>query len=262
MVHLTSNDYSNGNGYSSHGIEKIGVIGTGVMGSMFALLLASNGITVSIHDRSTDSLSNAAAKAKAAGLSEKINVCHDYDTLCASLGSPKVFIFSLPHGGPGNGVVQTLSPYLQPGDIVVDASNEDYRVTQKRQASLEPRGVHYIGMGISGGFNGARYGPAMMPGGSTHAVQMLLPLLQKIAARDELGRPCVAHIGQGGSGHYVKMVHNGIEHGVMSALAEAWELMSRCLGMDGDAIGKVFDSWCEEGPLVSHSSYTPLLYSD
>lgn len=127
MVYLTQNDLTNGNGVSSsQRIEKIGVIGTGVMGSMFALLLASNGITVSIHDRSEQSLQNTATKAKAAGLAEKIIVCHDYDGLCNSLGSPKIFIFSLPHGGPGNGVVRSLSPYLRPGDIVVDASNEDY----------------------------------------------------------------------------------------------------------------------------------------
>ncbi|KAL1297485.1 hypothetical protein AAFC00_005006 [Neodothiora populina] len=251
MVHLTSNDFSNGNGHLPQTIEKIGVIGTGVMGSMFALLLASNGITVSIHDRSEQSMQNTAAKAKESGLSDKIIVCKDYDTLCSSLGSPKVFIFSLPHGGPGNGVVQTLAPHLQAGDIVVDASNEDYRVTQKRQSMLEPNGVHYVGMGISGGFNGARYGPAMMPGGSTASVSLLLPLLQKIAARDPQGRPCVAHIGQGGSGHYVKMIHNGIEHGIMSALAEAYELMT-CVGMDGDAIGSMFDSWCAEGPLKNN----------
>ena len=263
MVHLTGNDVHNGNGFSSPRIEKIGVIGTGVMGSMFALLLASNGITVSIHDRSEASMANTATKAKASGLSDKIIVCNDYDTLCSSLGSPKVFIFSLPHGGPGNGVVKTLTPYLQAGDIVVDASNEDYRVTQKRQAILEPRGVHSVGMGISGGFNGARYGPAMMPGGSAHAVELLLPLLVKIAARDDQGRACVAHIGSGGSGHYVKMIHNGIEHGIMSALCEAWELMDSCLGMDGDAISKVFDSWCEDGPLVrlSRSPYLPALHS-
>lgn len=226
---------------------------------MFALLLASNGITVYIHDRSEQSMQNTATKAKASGLSGNVILCHDYDSLCESLGSPKVFIFSLPHGGPGNAVVQTLSPYLRAGDIIVDASNEDYRVTQKRQAILEPFDVHYIGMGISGGFNGARYGPAMMPGGSTYAVEMLLPLLEKIAARDGQGRPCVARIGSGGSGHYVKMIHNGIEHGIMSTLCEAWELMSRCLGMTGDNIAKVFDSWCEDGPLVCAQT-NPLIY--
>lgn len=231
---------------------QIGVIGTGVMGSMLSLLFAEHaGVEVSIHDRSEKSMQATIAKAKAAGLEKKVHACSDYDTLCLSLGSPKVFFFSLPHGGPGDAVVATLEPYLRAGDIVIDGSNEDFLVTQKRQALLQPLGVAYVGLGVSGGFSGARNGPSLMPSGDDWAVNALMPLLTKIAAKDEQGRPCVTNIGHGGSGHYVKMVHNGIEHGVMSALCEAWSLMDSGLGMSGDEIGEVFDSWNASGELVS-----------
>lgn len=230
---------------------QIGVFGVGVMGSMLALLLAENGLQVYIHDRSGANMDNAKAKAKEAGLSANVTVCQDYSTMCAQLDTPKVFIFSLPHGKPGDSVVRTLQPFLQAGDIVIDGSNEDYRVTQKRQELLQEQGVQYVGMGVSGGFQGARHGPSLMPGGPPEALGLLLPLLGKIAARDEQERACVARIGTGGSGHYVKMIHNGIEHGIMSALCEAWELMSRCLAMNGESIGAVFDAWCKDGGLVS-----------
>ena len=239
------------NGTSKPEIDKIGVIGTGVMGSMMSLLLAEHaGIDVSIYDRSEASMQNTADKAEKAGLRHKIHICRDIEELCQSLGSPKVFLFSLPHGGPGDGVVKSLTPYLSKGDIVIDGSNENYTVTQKRQGWLQSRAVSYIGMGVSGGFSGARHGPSLMPSGDERALDLLLPLLKKIAAKDDKGRPCVTKIGSGGSGHYVKMIHNGIEHGVMSALCEAWGLMDSCLNMDGDEIGDVFDSWNDEGELV------------
>ncbi|KAH7383156.1 6-phosphogluconate dehydrogenase [Cadophora sp. MPI-SDFR-AT-0126] len=230
-------------------ITKVGVIGVGVMGSMLALLLAENGVEVSVYDRSEPNLLAAAEKAKEAGLASKVQVCRGYDELCGSFSSRKVFLFSLPHGGPGDGVLQTLQPHLNKGDIVIDCSNENFRVTQKRQAILESRGVSYIGMGVSGGFSGARHGPSMMPSGEDWALDLLIPLLIKIAAKDDQGRSCVTKIGSGGSGHYVKMIHNGIEHGMMSALCEAWELMDKCLKMNSDDIGEVFDDWCSRGEL-------------
>ncbi|KAF2184727.1 6-phosphogluconate dehydrogenase C-terminal domain-like protein [Zopfia rhizophila CBS 207.26] len=216
---------------------------------MLALLLAGNGVDVSIYDSSEASLGKAAENAEKSGLAARVHVCKDYDALCQSLGGPKVFIFSLPNGRPGDAVVQQLQPYLTRGDIVIDGSNENYQVTQSRQAMLRPRGVAYIGMGISGGFIGARHGPSLMPGGDKWALEQVLPLLTKIAAKDDYGRPCVTKIGSGGSGHFVKMVHNGIEHGIMAAICEAWELMDKCLHMDGEEIGSVFDSWCAEGEL-------------
>lgn len=237
---------------SPSAIQRIGVIGTGVMGSMLSLLFADQaGIDVSIFDRSEASMLSAVRKAEEAGLGHRIHVCKDIETLCQSMSHPKVFFFSLPHGGPGDGVVKSLTPFLTRGDIVIDGSNENWQVTQKRQGWLQSRGVSYIGMGVSGGFMGARYGPSLMPSGDDQALDLLMPLLEKIAAKDDLLRPCVTKIGSGGSGHYVKMVHNGIEHGMMSVLCEAWGLMDNCLKMDGDEIGEVFDSWNRAGELVS-----------
>jgi 6-phosphogluconate dehydrogenase len=220
------------------------------MGSNLALLFAGNGVDVSVYDRSEENLQRATQKAKDAGLAARVHACKDYESLCQQLGSPKVFVFSLPNGRPGDSVVQALLPHLARGDIVIDGSNENYLVTQKRQALLQPQGVSYVGMGVSGGFSGARNGPSLMPGGDEWALDRLLPLLSKIAAKDDQGRPCVTKIGSAGSGHYVKMIHNGIEHGMMSVLCEAWELMDQCLGMDGEHIGSVFDSWCIKGELV------------
>lgn len=220
------------------------------MGGMLALLLAEHGVAVSVHDRSEDSMQRVVDNAKAAGLASGITTYRDYGTFCGSLESPKTFLFSLPNGAPGDAVLKQLRPHLAQGDIVVDGSNENYRVTQSRQALLQPLGAAYIGLGVSGGFSGARHGPALMPGGEKWAVDKIMPLLTRIAARDSLGRPCVAAIGSGGSGHFFKMVHNGIEHGIMSVLSEAWEMMDKCLQMEGDEIGAVFDSWSKDGELV------------
>ncbi|KAL5315875.1 hypothetical protein ACEPPN_016749 [Leptodophora sp. 'Broadleaf-Isolate-01'] len=230
--------------------SKIGIIGTGVMGGSLSLLFAEHaGLDVSMYDRSEASMQLTADKAKNAGLGDKIHICKNYDELCQSLGSPKIIMLSLPHGGPGDSVVETLQPYLRKGDIVIDGSNENFRVTQKRQALVQPRGVSYVGMGVSGGFCGARHGPSLMPSGDEWALDQLIPLLKKIAAKDDQGRACVTKIGSGGSGHFVKTIHNGIEHGVMSALCEAWGLMDSCLNMNGDEIGSVFENWNKEGEL-------------
>ncbi|KAF5689078.1 6-phosphogluconate dehydrogenase (decarboxylating) [Fusarium denticulatum] len=230
-------------------ITKVGIIGAGTMGGAVSLLFAEKGLDVSIVDTSRASLDKVAKNAEAAGLSKRIHICEDYDTLCQGLGSPKVFIFSLPNGRPGDSVVAQLKSRVSKGDILIDASNENYERTQTRQEILRPLDVAYIGLGISGGSFGARYGPSLMPGGEKWAVEQVLPLLSRIAAKDDQGRPCVTNIGTGGSGHFVKMIHNGIEHGVMSSLCEAWEIMDKCLKMTGDEIGDVFDSWCEKGEL-------------
>lgn len=236
-------------------IKKIGVIGTGVMGSMLSLLFAEHAeVDVSIFDLSEANMLAAARKAEEAGLGHRIHICRDIRTLCRDLDSPRVFFFSLPHGGPGDGVVKSLTPHLAEGDIIIDGSNEDYKVTQKRQGWLQSRGVSYIGMGVSGGFAGARNGPSLMPSGDNKALDLLMPLFRNIAAKDDQRGSCVAKIGPGGSGHYVKMIHNGIEHGMMSVLCEAWALMDNCLKMDGDEIGQVFDSWNQKGELVRQLS--------
>lgn len=226
------------------------MIGVGNMGSMISLLLAEHGIEVSIFDPSKASVQKTVEKANAAGLDARIHVQDDYKSLADSLGSPKVFLLSIPHGSTGDMVMRGLSPYMTKGDILIDGSNENYRVTERRQDLYRAQGIFYVGMGISGGYQGARHGPSLSPGGDDEALELLMPLFRMIAAKDGQGRSCVTKVGSGGSGHYVKMVHNGIEHGIMAAISEAWGIMNGTLKMTGDEIGAVFENWSSHGELV------------
>ncbi|KAL8798813.1 MAG: hypothetical protein Q9182_006357 [Xanthomendoza sp. 2 TL-2023] len=230
-------------------IQKIAMIGCGSMGGGMALLFAEHGITVSLNDPSEETMDQLLATAQKDGLQDRLRKHSSYDDLCKSLGSPKVFVFSLPHGTVGDSVIDGLHAFLEKGDVIIDASNENWENTQRRQGKLVPQGVYYIGMGVSGGYQAARRGPSMCPGGEERALDIVMPLLEKVAAKDSLGNPCVGRAGSGGSGHYVKMIHNGIEHGMMSALAEAWQIMDLGLKMDYDEIGDEFERWNQEGEL-------------
>lgn len=215
-----------------------------------ALLFAEHGLTVSLNDPSEDTVNSLLESAKKQGLQNKLEKHESYDSLCKSLGSPKVFFLSLPHGTVGDTVIAGLHPYLEGGDIIIDASNENWENTQRRQGKMIAQGVYYVGMGVSGGYQAARRGPSMCPGGEEKALEMVMPLLKKAAAKDGKGRPCIGKVGFGGAGHYVKMIHNGIEHGMMSAIAEAWQIMNVCLGMSYDEIGHELAKWNSDGELV------------
>jgi len=154
----------------------------------------------------------------------------------------------------GDKSIDGLEPYLKKGDIIMDASNEHWTNTERRQKRLEPKGIHYIGMGVSGGYQSARHGPSFSPGGSDEALDKVMPFLKHIAAKDRKGRPCTNKVGPGGSGHYVKMVHNGIEQGMMSVICEIWYIMNHCLDMEYPEIADVFESWTNEkdGPLFDN----------
>ena len=179
----------------------------------------------------------------------------DNKALYESLDSPKVILFSLPHGTVGDTVLEGLMPYLTNGDIILDAANENYENTQRRQGKTVVKGIRYVGVGVSGGYQAARRGPSICPGGDEETLEMVMPLLEKVAAKDAQGRPCVARCGLGGSGHYVKCLHNGIEHGMMSAISEAFQIMGTGLDMSYDEIGDVFDQWNSSGELVRKPSY-------
>jgi len=188
------------------------MIGAGSMGGGMTLLLAEKGIAVSISDPSSETVDKLISSAETQGIPTSLLSKHsDYSSLCNSLASPKVIFFSLPHGTIGDKVVEELHPYLEKGDIIVDCSNEEWENTQRRQGKLVAQGVYYIGCGVSGGYQAARRGPSMCPGGQEEALNLLMPLFEKMAAKAEDGSPCVGRIGEGGSGHYVKMIHNGIE---------------------------------------------------
>jgi 6-phosphogluconate dehydrogenase len=160
-----------------------------------------------------------------------------------------LLVFSLPHGNVGDKVLDGLTPNLSRGDIILDCGNEHFENTERRQHKSRGAGIQYIGCGVSGGYQAARAGPSMCPGGDNLALEAVMPLLEKVAATDREGRPCVATIGNGAAGHYVKMIHNGIEHGMMSAISEAWGFM-RNMGLAYEEIGEILSKWNESGEFV------------
>lgn len=227
------------------------------MGGMMALLFAEYGIEVHIFDPSAESVDHVLEQARAAGLDSKLFHQKDYESLCKSLpsDSSKVFVLSVPHGDVGDKTIDGLEPFLQKGDVIMDASNERWTSTERRQGRLKPKGVHFVGMGVSGGYQAARHGPSISPGGSSmEALDLVWPFLTKIAAKDQHGRPCTAKLGVGGCGHYVKMVHNGIEHGMMTVLCEIWGIMTQTLGWTLEEAGEAFERWNKDdkSPLRSN----------
>ncbi|KKY30791.1 putative 6-phosphogluconate dehydrogenase [Diaporthe ampelina] len=222
------------------------MIGAGSMGGMMALLCAEHGIEVHMFDPSADNVNHVLEQAKQAGLASRTFHQKDYESLCRALpsDSPKVFILSVPHGSVGDKTIDGLEPFLRAGDVILDASNEKWTSTERRQERLRPQGVHFVGMGVSGGYQAARHGPSISPGASSpEAWDAVWPLLTKLAAKDKTGRACTARLGVGGCGHYVKMVHNGIEHGMMTALCEVWGIMGRCFGWSHDEVAAVLERW-------------------
>jgi 6-phosphogluconate dehydrogenase len=200
-------------------------------------------------EENVDKLVQEAKKKK---LDDKIIKQTSYGDLAKSIDVPqeeKYFVFSIPHGPTGDKVIEGLLPHLKKGDILIDASNEHWERTERRQAKLEPEGIHYIGMGVSGGYQSARHGPSCSPGGTPEALKKVMPFLEQFADKDKKDRPCVVPVGPGGSGHYVKMVHNGIEQAMMSIIAEVWAIMHKGLGMPYIEIADVFTAWNKDGPL-------------
>jgi 6-phosphogluconate dehydrogenase len=169
--------------------------------------------------------------------------------LAAALERPRRLVMMIPAGDPVEAMIAKLQRLLDPGDILVDGGNSWFEDTRRREAALRPTGVHFVGCGVSGGEEGARVGPSLMPGGSKEAWAALEEGLRRIAATTEAG-PCVTHVGPDGAGHFVKMVHNGIEYGDMQLIAEAWDVLRRGLGMTAAETADVFDIW-NDGPLGS-----------
>ncbi|KAJ5168642.1 6-phosphogluconate dehydrogenase decarboxylating [Penicillium canariense] len=234
--------------------KRIGVVGAGSMGSMMAFAFSELGLDVSVWDvekANVDKVMGWTKKAKT--MKGKIEGFYSIDEFTKSLeghGPEKLFIFSVTHGHPADSVLKMIKPDLKRGDIILDGGNENYRRTERRQRECEEIGVTWIGMGVSGGYQSARHGPSLSPGGDAKALELIMPLLEAYSAKDpKTGAPCVTRIGPGGSGHFVKMVHNGIEGGMLSTLAEAWSYMHIGLGMDYEQIGDVFTEWNSKGEL-------------
>ncbi len=224
----------------------IGVVGLAVMGANLARNIDRNGFAVAAYNRTaarTDEfLANEAAGSGIVGY-------HDIPSFVASLKRPRRVLLMVKAGAAVDAVIEELVPYLEPGDVIIDGGNSYFPDTERRSRELTELGFNFVGMGVSGGEEGALWGPSLMPGGSNDAYTALEPMLVKIAAQTDSG-PCVTHCGPGGAGHYVKMVHNGIEYGDMQLIAETYDVMRRALGMDALEIAEVFKRW-NEGKLSS-----------
>ncbi|KAI1857627.1 hypothetical protein JX265_011042 [Neoarthrinium moseri] len=233
-------------------VKKVGMLGVGSMGAMMSLLMSEHGFEVHFFDPSEQNMDMLQHQGEDIQQDKRVLRAKSYEDVCKSIeisGQPKVFMFSTPHGGPADKCVDGIRPYLNQGDIIIDCGNEHWSNTERRQKALEPTGIHYIGCGVSGGYQSARHGPSMSPGGNAEALEKVMPFLRTMAAKDKDGRPCTSPVGPGGSGHYVKMVHNGIEQGMMSVIAEIWLILTHGLDLDNEEVATIFKSWNESGPL-------------
>ncbi len=226
----------------------IGVVGLAVMGANLALNFADAGNKVAVFNR-TYAVTEEFMRGEAA--SKDMVGAATLEELVTQLRPPRVILLMVKAGPAVDDLINTLAAHLEAGDIIIDGGNSLYSDTERRQAVVEGHGLLYLGMGISGGEEGARHGPSLMPGGSRAAWDYVEPMLKGIAARAPDGAPCCEWIGPGGAGHFVKMVHNGIEYGDMQVIAEAYDLMRRGMGMSAVQLSEVFGAW-NEGRLRSY----------
>jgi 6-phosphogluconate dehydrogenase len=224
----------------------IGVVGLGVMGRNLALNIEEKGFSLAVHNRSPEPVERFAELTRG----KAVAACTSVEAFARALRRPRRILMLVKAGRGVDGTIDALRPHLEPGDILVDAGNEHFAVTERREKELSAAGIRYFGMGVSGGELGARHGPSLMPGGDRAAYEELAPVLTKIAAQHPDG-PCVAYMGPGGAGHYVKMVHNGIEYGDMQLIAEAYDVLKTLGGLTNAELAETFDAW-NRGELESY----------
>lgn len=226
------------------GQADIGVLGLGTMGANLALNIAENGFTVAVHNRTT-------AKAFALrddnpGIGDNVLPTETLEDFVAALKTPRLVLFMVPAGKLVDDEMARIAPLLSPGDVMIDAGNADFNDTVRRSAAVEETGLHFVGMGVSGGELGARHGPSIMVGGAKETYPLLEPILEKIAATYE-GEPCVAWLGPDGAGHFVKTVHNGIEYADMQMIAEIYGIMRDGIGLEAAEMAAIFADWNTRG---------------
>ncbi len=220
----------------------IGLIGLAVMGENLALNMASHGFTVAVWNRTAEKVDRfLSGRAKG----KSILGCRSLQELCTSLKKPRKVFLMVKAGQAVDDLLEQLMDLLEPGDLVIDGGNSHFPDTMRRTALVESRGLLYVGCGVSGGEEGALNGPSMMPGGSPEAWALVKPIFQSICAKAEDGAPCCEWVGENGAGHFVKMVHNGIEYGDMQLICEAYQLMRDGLGMSCEEMRDTFARWNE-----------------
>jgi 6-phosphogluconate dehydrogenase len=217
---------------------EIGMVGLGVMGRNFLLNMAEHGYAVAGYDKDPGKVNALRAEAG----ERKIFAAETKSEFIDSLRSPRAVMMLVPAGAPVDSVIKDLLPHLETGDLIIDGGNSYFKDTNLRQKTLADKGIFYLGVGISGGEYGARHGPSMMPGGPPEAYERVRSIFEASAAH-VAGEPCVTYLGPGSAGHYVKMVHNGIEYGLMQLIAETYDLMKRGLGLTDDELHEVYQQW-------------------
>jgi len=228
--------------------QVFGLIGLGVMGQNFIQNVERNGFSAAVYNRSAEATKKFIA-GPAAG--KNIKPSYTLEEFVGSLESPRKIMLLVKAGAPVDATIQQLVPLLDKGDLIIDGGNSFFTDTERRAKKLESQGFNFFGMGVSGGEEGALWGPSLMPGGSRDAYKDVEPIMKAVAAKaEEDGESCVTYIGPGGSGHYVKMVHNGIEYGDMQLIAEAYDLLKQALGLSAQQFHEIFDEW-NKGELSS-----------
>ncbi|MEU2374128.1 NADP-dependent phosphogluconate dehydrogenase [Streptomyces misionensis] len=219
---------------------QIGVTGLAVMGRNLARNFARNGYTVAVHNRTV---------ARTRELVERFGDEGDFvaaetaEEFVAALERPRRLVIMVKAGDPTDAVIKEFAPLLEPGDMIIDGGNAHFADTRRRERELREQGIHFVGTGISGGEEGALHGPSIMPGGSKESYASLGPMLEKISAKSKDGAPCVTHVGPDGAGHFVKMVHNGIEYADMQLIGEAYQLLRDVAGYSPAQIADIFRTW-------------------
>ncbi|HSC26196.1 MAG TPA: NADP-dependent phosphogluconate dehydrogenase [Vicinamibacterales bacterium] len=225
--------------------SRFGIIGLGTMGRNLALNIESRGVPVAVWNLEPARVDEFVTVHRGAAFQGT----KTFAELAGAIERPRRIMMMIPAGAPVDQTIADLGPLLDPGDVLVDGGNSWFEDTRRREAALRQSSVHFVGCGVSGGEDGARHGPSLMPGGSADAWHLLQDVLEAIAARTEAG-PCVTHVGPDGAGHFVKMVHNGIEYADMQLIAESWDVLRRGLGLTAPQTADVFDRW-NQGPLES-----------
>jgi len=227
---------------------RIGMVGLGVMGRNLALNIAENGFGVAVYNRTTARIAEFVDSA--GDLSARLVACETPAALVAALAKPRAIIILVKAGAPVDATIAALAPHLAPGDMIIDAGNANFHDTRRREAALADDGLSFIGMGVSGGEEGARHGPSIMVGGKAEAYAVIRDIVEAIAAKYH-GDPCAAHLGPDGAGHFVKTVHNGIEYADMQMIAEVYGILRDGQGRSPGAIGALFTRW-NKGALKSY----------
>ncbi len=226
---------------------QVGLIGLGVMGANLARNIANNQFPIVVFNRTTEKTTEFITEHG----NDFLAGTETIEEFVHKIQRPRKIIILVKAGSAVDKVIESLEPHLEEGDIIIDCGNSNYRDTNRRTKELEEKKLHFIGCGISGGEEGALNGPSIMPGGSVESWEAIKPIFEAIAAKDFKGGPCVTHIGEGGAGHYVKMVHNGIEYGVMQMMADAYEAYRSLYGLEAPNISNIFAEY-QEGRLNSY----------